>query len=297
MVADLTPLAPACAGDDPCLPEPGRDLAALRRRIRALEPQGRAPIPLGAPRLDAALGGGLKPGAVHEVAAGQAGDGAAAFLFALALASRMAGDRPCLAVMEASLAREIGAPDGHGLAAHGFEPARLLLVRAARPVEALWALEEGLRCAALGAVVAGLARLPRLYDLTLSRRFALAARDSGVTGALAILAEGGADSRLSSAAETRWRIRARPGRRGLADEPLGLALSADLVRRRNGDPASFDLEWSHDQRRFADAVPIAAQPIAAQPLPAVRGGRSGFSAATLPVAVAAASADRSGQAA
>ncbi len=301
MVADPAPLAPAGARDALVLPAstqgPVRtsapDLAALRRRIRALEPQGSQPVALGAPRLDAALGGGLKRGALHEVVAGQTGDGASAFLFALALASRMAGKRTCLLVMEESLEREVGAPHGHGLVAHGFDPGRLLLVWASRPAEALWALEEGLRCAALGAVVAGLARLPRAYDLTLSRRFALAARDSGVAGVLAILAEGGAEGRLSSAAETRWRIRARPGRRGLAGEPLGPALSADLVRRRNGDPASFDLEWSHDQRRFADAPAFAAKPALVH-----CGGRSGCDAtAPLPVAVAAASVDGPDQAA
>jgi protein ImuA len=269
----------------------------LRQRTRALQPEAASQAALGASGLDAALAGGLKRGALHEVTVAEAGDGACAFLFTLALAARAGGGKPCLVVMEAALAREIGAPDGHGLAAHGFDPARLLLVRAEQPRQALWALEEGARCPGLGAVVAGFARLPRLYDLTLSRRLTLAARDSGVTALLAILAEGGAEARLSSAAQTRWRVRARPGRRGLAGEPVGLALTADLVRRRNGDPASFDLEWSHDQRCFIeDDVSAAARPEQGHDSHAGE-NHGGERIAPLPRPVAAASADRPDQAA
>lgn len=232
-------------------------LAALKARLGTSE--GLKGIPrfgLDEGPVDAFLQGGLKRACVHEVAARAGGDAGAAFLFALALAFRAADHgRPILLVIADDAIAESGAPDGHGLAAHGFDPSRLVVVRARRPLEALWAFEEGLRCPALAVAVVALARLPEAYDLTLSRRFTLAARENGVTGVLGVLSQGGAADALASAAETRWRIGARPSRRGLAGEtqttpPLTSVLAADLKRRRGGDPCDLQLEWIHDARRF-----------------------------------------------
>ena len=45
---------------------------------------------------------------------------------------------------------------------------------------ALWAMEEGLRCAALGAVIGEMWGDPRALDFTATRRLAVAAEKSGV---------------------------------------------------------------------------------------------------------------------
>jgi protein ImuA len=237
------------------LGEPGLDAALGGRLGGGLD--GRLGGGLGA-SLGASLGGGLKAGALHEAACAEAGDAAAALAFSLALAFRAAGPRrPVLLILEEAALAECGAPDGHGLAAHGFDPARLILVRARRAAEALWAFEEGLRCPGPGAAVCGLARLPAAYDLTASRRLVLAARAGGVTGLFAVLAQGGAAGAIGSAAETRWEIAARPSVAGGAGEPGLASFRAHLRRRRGGDPASFDLEWSHETRCFRRPEPAA----------------------------------------
>lgn len=292
MIPDPFPLAEPSAGDGAALPVAGRpaDLPRLRRMVAGLE---------AAPCLQSGVAAcfhpvsgadfSLRRGTLHEVAAQEAGDGAAALAFALALGWMASGReaathaRPVLLVLEAQGCRETGEPYGHGLAALGFDPARLLIVRTQRAGEALWALEEGLRCAALGAVVAAFGRSPRRYDLTASRRLVLAARASGVLGCLAVIGEGGAATRLASAAETRWRITARPSTAGLAGEPTNLALSADLLRRRGGMPSQFDLEWNNDTGQFT----VSGE----------RHARSREERPPLSMPLAAASANRPGQAA
>lgn len=218
-------------------------LATLRDRITRLEAQeaaktglgtsrstlghfaARPAVPLGVDRLDARLGGGLLPGALHEIRSTDA-DGPLAFGFALALAARLTaanrdfsshGPVPhspvphspvrgtTLIVSTFDGAGEWGRPYGPGLAAFGLDPGSLLLVEARRPREALWATEEGLACRALTAVVTEIRGDPPLVDLTATRRLVLRAARSGVT---AILVRPGTADGLS-AARTRWRIAPR----------------------------------------------------------------------------------------
>ncbi len=102
---------------------------------------------------------------------------------------------------------------GPGLLAHGLDPARLVLVRARRDEEILWAVEEGLRAgpaSGLAAVVGEVGHLP----MVAGRRLQLAAERSGVT-ALILRRWRSADEAATerdqpSAALTRWRIVALP---------------------------------------------------------------------------------------
>src|SRR5690606_30942316 len=128
--------------------------------------------------------------------------------FATALLARLAlrDDRPVLCIAEESALREGGHPHGPGLDQFGLAAARLVVVETRRPEEALWVFEEGLRCTGLAAVLCELRGRPRALDLTASRRLALRARESGVTGLLlrqAAAAEPGA-------ARTRWRAAPSP---------------------------------------------------------------------------------------
>src|SRR5215475_16051003 len=74
----------------------------LRRRLWGLEAatglvsECGAPLPLGIPAIDGALGGGLSRGALHEIAAAGEAATAAATGFALALAARPASLRGAL---------------------------------------------------------------------------------------------------------------------------------------------------------------------------------------------------------
>src|SRR5438874_2148435 len=133
------------------------NLTALRQRIRQIEqPVRHGVLPFGVAAIDQVLpGSGLALGAVHEILGSGADeeDCAAAAGFAAGILARLGTG----AVLWCLKRR----PDlyGPGLKAHGFDPARLVLVAAPRDDELLWAVEEGLRSPGLAAVVGEIGRL------------------------------------------------------------------------------------------------------------------------------------------
>ncbi|WP_247893185.1 ImuA family protein, partial [Azospirillum baldaniorum] len=141
-----------------------------------------------------------------------------------------------------------------GLAAYGLTPDRLIAVRATRDADALWAMEEALRCKRLSAVLGEVGGL----DLTASRRLQLAAESSGVTG---FLLQNTARRSAASAAVTRWRIAPAPS--WTAEPGVGdPRWRAELERCRGGRPGSWLLGW-----RDGALVPAQA-PEQAVPAPA-----------------------------
>jgi len=220
-------------------------LAELRSRIRRMEglggEAGGGVLPFGVAELDAGLpDGGLPLSCLHEVAAEDPGAGTA---FAAALLARLAAARgaPVLWVVRG---RDLHAA---GLAAYGLTPERLIAVRAERTADALWALEEALRCNRLAAVLGEVGRL----DLTASRRLQLAAEAGGVTGLLLHTGEERAGS--ASAAVTRWRVTPAPS---LTDGEPGVGAPCwrlDLLRCRGGRPGSWLAGW-----RDGDLVGVEA---------------------------------------
>src|SRR5262245_44674488 len=114
-------------------------LPELRERIRQIEaPVRHGVLPFGVAAIDRTLpGGGLAVGAVHEIlgAGGDEEDGAAATGFAAGILARFgSGQGPVLWCL--------GRADlyGPGLLAHGLDPSRLVLVRAARDEDIVWAV-------------------------------------------------------------------------------------------------------------------------------------------------------------
>jgi len=227
-------------------------LSALRASIARMDRSGGAAasgegIPLcGA--LDAALpGGGLSRAAVHEVLAAE--PGAAAGFCALVLAR--AGGTVLWIAAE---------PDAWppGLARFGLSPADLVLVQAPRPVDGLWAMEEGLRCPG----VAGALLVLRDLDLTAARRLQLAAEAGGAVG---LLLRPDAEEAGATAAFTRWRVGALAGTGGAAPHGLGdPRWRLDLLRCRGGRPGSWDVVWRGEAKRLeldgAEAEQAAARP-------------------------------------
>ncbi len=257
----------------------------------------RPPLVLGAAAVDAALGGGLARAALHEIAAARPGDPAAALGFVLGIAARAAGARGrVLWVVEAAAAGEAGALYGPGLDGFGLPARRLVVLAVRRPIDALWAMEEGLTTPGLAAVVAELLD-GAAADLTASRRLSLAAQAGGGLGL--IVAHRGAPG--PSAAVTRWRAGAaagRPDRHGGLGPP---AVALTLTRNRRGPCGAFIIEWDSHAGRFADLD--AARSALAGTVPPASGGRdhdgraAGGRAATGPAGahpggVAAAAADR-----
>lgn len=194
-------------------------LSALRARTARLEGAGRVadagevPLAPGLPSLSRA--------ALHEVVAESPGCGAG---FCAVLLGRTGGT--VLWIGDGGL---LAWPPG--LAGHGLSPAQLVLVRADSVADALWAMEEALRCAAVSGVLLSLPAAVAL-DLTTTRRLHLAAGAGGALGLLLRGLEEGEEARpgAGSAAETRWRV-APLGAVGNLSDPRW---EVELLRARSG---------------------------------------------------------------
>jgi protein ImuA len=204
-------------------------------------------LPFGIASVDAILGGGLACGALHEIAARSKAHLAAATGFTLGLSSsHQQRGRGVLWIAEDMALNESGALCGSGLDQFGLAPERLLTIHAAGKRDVLWAMEEALRCRAVGAVIGEL----RNGDIgtVAVRRLSLAASASG---ALALLLRG-VPATDSSTAATRWVVGAATSvaRYG----PGSPRFAVDLVRNRRGPLGSWTLEWSDIDERFVLAA-------------------------------------------
>ncbi len=230
-------------------------LEALRLKVAAIERAGdgteavtgrRVALDRGA--VDAALGGGLAAGVLHEILPVSVADSAAAGGFALALSLCLAPpERPLIWIRATAAMRESGELYADGLAALGLDPARLILVRLDNAAAILKAGVDTARCAALGAVIVELYGDPKALDLTSERRLLLAAEQSGVS---IILLRPGARA-APGGAETRWRVASGPTRPLPMNAPGRPAFDLTLVRYRHGPPGGpWRLEWNPDAKRF-----------------------------------------------
>lgn len=236
-------------------------LAALKdtlaRMERGVMPSALPHFSLGSPAVDEVLCGGLGQASLHEVFAAGPVHGPAATGFSLALATRAGLSRastgPIVWVRQRLLDSEFGLSHGHGMAALGLDPARLLLVRVRDAADALKAAHDAVQCAAVGVVLAEIWGEPKALDLTASRRLSMAAADSGVT----ILTTRIAADPEPSAATSRWQVSAAPSRPLEANAPGAPAFSVTLLRHRAGlAPRNWRVEWDHDQCRFRDGSPL-----------------------------------------
>ena len=194
--------------------DPDNTLVSLRKtvaRIEGYQPdlatgEARA-LPFGMASLDRALQGGLAPTALHEITPAAMTDLGSAVGFTLALAARAQKPGKSLAWITTDFAA-LEAGNIYGLGCDLFSlPARdLVIVKVARASDALWAMEEALKCRALAAAILELPNDAPLADLTATRRFTLAAREGGTFGFLLRHRP----SALTSSAETRWRVAAAP---------------------------------------------------------------------------------------
>jgi protein ImuA len=238
------------------LPADMEQLSRLRRALAKSEalPEEVYPLALGVAEIDAVLGGGFARAALHELTATAVHLGAAAgFALTLAsVASEQAKQTLWIATDFGTL--ETGALYGPGLDQIGLSTERLIVVRVARPIDALFAAEEALKCRALSAVVA---ELSGEADLTATRRLGLAAREGGALGLL--LRHKLSDA--PSAAFTRWQVAAAPS---VPDEFGGLGVTAfhlSLRRNRRGPCGAWTLSWDHHEHTFsALSVGVAAAP-------------------------------------
>ncbi len=198
----------------------------------------RAPISL--PHWRPGLGGV----ALHAEVFAPAGEASgAALALALALDAALPGEERCwLWVQDKTALRRGGRPYQPGL-----PPAlrhRLIHVAAQSPEDALFALEEGLRCRDLAFVVGEIAGNPKALNFTAARRLSLAVEKHGTPLWLVRL---DAAPDLSSARQ-RWQAKAAPSQppRWNAAAPGAPAWQAELFRARTHPPGTWLLEggWS-----------------------------------------------------
>jgi protein ImuA len=140
-------------------------------------------------------------------------------------------------------------PAGLGPLAEG-----LIHVEARDARAALWAMEEGLRCSGLSAVVGELWGDPAALDFTATRRLAVAAERHGVAAFLIRL---GGHANLSGA-RFRWRVGSAPSAVHPLDgkAPGAPRWDAELFRARGRPPG----RWLVGDDGQADLLPVAAEP-------------------------------------
>ena len=122
---------------------------------------------------------------------------------------------------------------------------RLLLLRPTSEIELLWSVEEALRVATVGLVIA---EPQKPLSLTAGRRLQLAAEAGGTTG-LMLIREG----QGSNATETRWRCDAEP-----ATAPDSTPQRWSLTMNKRGTLGSWIVSWNGTSAAF-DMVSAARQ--------------------------------------
>jgi protein ImuA len=117
--------------------------------------------------------------------------------------------------------------------------------------EALWAMEEGVRCAALSAVIGEIWGDPKTLDFTATRRLAVASERSGTPCWLVRL---GGTANLSGA-RMRWRIASAPSLIHPFDARASgnPAWDAELFRARAMPPGRWSI--AHDSGAFHLVAP------------------------------------------
>jgi protein ImuA len=121
-----------------------------------------------------------------------------------------------------------------------------------RAADVLWAMEEGLRCAALGAVIGEVWGMPPVVDFTATRRLATRAEAGSMP---CWLIRRGATPDLS-AARNRWRVASLPSLAHPHDPqaPGAPRWQAELFRARQVPPGI----WVATHDRAADRIDFSA---------------------------------------
>lgn len=142
----------------------------------------------------------------------------------------MQNGKPCLWIGQS----DIFPP---ALKAFGLDPERIIFIKVSREKEALWAVEEALKCEALAAVTGEIKEL----DFTQSRRMQLAAEESKVT---AFIHRRCPRNIRPTSCVARWQISPLPSYS--IDGLPGVGFPhwrAELLKIRNGRPGHWEITW------------------------------------------------------
>ena len=256
------------------------DLARLRQEIAVADGYDkRLYMPLGVDSLDQALAGGLTLGRVHLLMGAMQVHGAVSG-FAMALLdllqhhaqqikSKQASNWQTPAINDAGLIiwcpvsqrNGAGMLYGHGLAAAGLDPARLLIVDTPNPSRRLAALDDILRTEGLAAVVMEYDGVQKSADywMRFARRTQLAAEASMTTGFLL------GWPRAASGFESLWHVAPAPDDSSLADTTWNSVWDVDLKQVRGGRPYNLRLVWDPIDNQLAELPVRRNQLVSSQP--------------------------------
>ncbi|MHB8207143.1 ImuA family protein [Mucilaginibacter sp.] len=183
--------------------------------------------------VEAAFPNGVFPvAAVHELVCGSAEQAAAGGGFVTGILSALLKQGGiCIWI---GRARRLFAP---ALTVFGVAPHKIIFISLTKDKDALWVMEEALKCAGLTAVVCEVREL----DFKQSRRLQLAVEQSRVTGFVLRNASGKLNS---TACAARWQVKALPSAHLNGLPGLGfLRWQVELLKVRNGQTGNWILEW------------------------------------------------------
>lgn len=211
-------------------------LAYLKQKIQGLEVYKQplsGCIATGIEEIDQSLPCGSLPlAAIHEFITENAEEGAAASGFLSGLLSSITKKDGYIVWIVKTL--NVFPPS---LKCFGLNPDRIIFMELPKEKEALWAMEDALRCEGLAAVVCEVSD----PDLTATRRMQIAVEKSGVTGFILRM---NPKKTGSTACVTRWHVKPLPS--FLTEGLPGVGFprwQVELVKVRNGRPGSWQIEW------------------------------------------------------
>lgn len=212
-------------------------LQRLKAEIMALEkfpmPKSAQQASLGLGPMETSFTGNNFPvGVVHELISRDSIDAVSTNGFIAALLGKLMRKKDyCLWI---SNQRTIFPP---GLSTFGVRPDRFIFIDIKKESDVLWAVEQGLKCSGLAAVIG------ELKDITFaqSQRLQLAVEKSRVTG---FLHRYQPRSEHALACATRWKISSLPSESIEGLPGLGFPRwNVALIKVRNGRPGSWRMEW------------------------------------------------------
>jgi protein ImuA len=192
---------------------------------------------LGLGSIEEAFPNGVFPvGAIHEMVCHTSEQGAASSGFIAGILSLlMKQGAACIWI---SVARKLFPPS---VMAFNTEPDRMIFIDLQKEKDVLWVTEEALKCEGLAAVVV------ELQDISFaeSRRLQLAVENSKVTG---FILRNDPRKAGASTCVARWQISPVPSETEDGLPGIGFPRwQIDLLKVRNGNPGSWQLEWSDGQ--------------------------------------------------
>lgn len=124
----------------------------------------------------------------------------------------------------------------HAFKNYGLDPEKVLFIQPPKQKDILFVLEEVLKCDGLTAMIADVKEV----SFTESRRYQLAAENSGVTGFLVRQQP----RTLATCSGTRWRIKHLPIDKTEKMPGVGFPQwSVELLKVKNGKPGSWQMQW------------------------------------------------------